>query len=132
MRIHYFLSILFCGCILVISAFFLPIQCCAQWFGAPLSMFYTPVYPLISGLLFMSYNPFFPIISPLPAIGAPTLNPVLNPYLAGLPTFSRNAAATIVVLPQPAPTVSAYAPLGTLNLTPSTLVFLILLFTLEE
>jgi len=80
----------------------------------------------------MSYNPFFPIIPPLPTIGAPTLNPVLNPSLAGLPTFGRNAAATLVVLPQPAPTVTAYAPLGTLNLTPSTLVFLILLFTLEE
>ena len=80
----------------------------------------------------MTYNPFFPVISPLPTIGLPTLNPVMNPYLAGLPTLSRNAAATIVVLPQAAPVVSAYAPLGTLNLTPSTLVFLILLFTLEE
>ncbi|MGA1792201.1 MAG: hypothetical protein ACMUIM_11995 [bacterium] len=131
MRNHYFLSIILCGCILMIFAFFLSTSCCAQWFGALPGIPYAPVYPQISDLFLKTYNPFFPIISPLQTIGAPTLNPILNPYLACLPTFSRNAAATIVVLPQPAPAVSAYAPLGTLNLTPSTLVFLILLFTLE-
>ena len=77
-------------------------------------------------------NPFLPLILPVPAIGPSVLNPVLNPTLASMPTFARNAAATLVVLPPPAPAVTAYAPLGTLNLTPSTLVFLILLFTLEE
>ena len=55
---------------------------------------------------------------------ATLLNPVLNPALAAMPTLTRNVDAILVVLPQSTPTVTAYAPLGTLNLTPSTLVFL--------
>jgi hypothetical protein len=57
----------------------------------------------------------------------------MSPLTAAPPSLSRSAATTIIILPQaPAPTVTAYAPLGTLNLTPSTLVFLILYLTLHE
>jgi hypothetical protein len=35
-------------------------------------------------------------------------------------------------VPTAAPAVTAYAPLGTLNITPSTLIFLILFLTLPE
>ena len=37
-----------------------------------------------------------------------------------------------IIIPTAAPTVTAYAPLGTLNITPSTLIFLILYLTLPE
>jgi len=60
------------------------------------------------------------------------VSPLLNPYAAALPMLPfRNAAATIITLPAATP-VTAYAPLGTLNLTPSTLVLLILYLTLAE
>lgn len=84
------------------------------------SIFSTGIYPF----------PFLPPLPTLPTFPAPILNPVLSPYPA-LPTFPRAAAATII-LPTAAPAVTAYAPLGTLNLTPSTLIFLILYLTLAE
>lgn len=84
-------------------------------------MFYNP--------FLTDYNPYFaPVVPPLFPI-APLLYPpvpTFNPYLATLPTtLSRNAAATIILLP-PAPVTTAAAPLGTFALTPSTLLFLIL------
>ena len=100
----------------------------AEFLPYPYFGFFNPFVPQF----FNSAYPFT-VLPPAPAFSAPVLNPLLNPFPATMPTFpSRSAAATLVVLPQPAPTVSAYAPLGTLNLTPSTLVFLILLFTLPE
>ena len=94
-------------------------------FVPTISPFYNPFYQL--------YDPFFPYVPSLSTLGSELSGPVMNPLLGSIPTTSlRTGAATLVVLPQPAPTVSAYAPLGTLNLTPSTLVFLILLFTLPE
>ena len=114
--------------VFVLFAFILsfPSPCSAQLI--PFS-FYPPVNPFFPSLFSFSPFSFFP---PVPTYPAATLNPLLTPYTA-LPTvYPRAAAATLVVLPPPAPTVTAYAPLGTLNLTPSTLVFLILLFTLPE
>ena len=125
-------SFILCGCILVIFAFFLTTSCSAQLLTAP---FYSPFassYPSISDFYFPYFNPFFPVGLPMSFVGASISNPILNPSLASLPMLSRNAAATLIVLPPPAPSVTAYAPLGTLNLTPSTLVFLILYLTLEE
>jgi len=93
-------------------------------------------------ILSPTFNPFFPtafnpafafpFVPPVPTYSYPLVNPVLSPFSV-LPTLSsRAAAATVITLPTVAPAVTAYAPLGTLNLTPSTLVFLILLFTLPE
>jgi hypothetical protein len=84
------------------------------------SVFNPTIYPF-------AFNPFF---APLPTFPAPILSPVLSPYSV-LPTFPRAAAATIII-PTAAPAVTAYAPLGTLNITPSTLIFLILYLTLPE
>jgi hypothetical protein len=76
-----------------------------------------------------------PIITELSATTVlpmqPTISPVLSPDTV-LPTFPRSAAATIITLPTAAPAVTAYAPLGTLNITPSTLIFLTLFLTLPE
>lgn len=93
--------------------------CSAQFpifnpFFAPINPFAYSAYPL-------------PFVPPLPTVPAPILNPALS-----LPTFARSAAATLIVLPPAAPAVTAYAPLGTLSLTPSTLIFLILYLTLPE
>lgn len=93
-------------------------------FVPTVASFYNPFYQL--------YDPFLPSLSSVSNFGAPLSGPVMNPLISSVPTTSfRTGAATLVVLPQPAPSVTAYAPLGTLSLTPSTLVFLILLFTLE-
>lgn len=96
--------------------------CSAQFFPYPPipSAFNPTFYPF-------TFNPFIP---QLPTLSAPILSPVLSPYPV-LPTFPRAAAATII-LPTVAPTVTASAPLGTLNLTPSTLIFLLLYLTLAE
>jgi len=102
-------------------------------FAAPCSSQFIP-YPF-----WMPINPFFspafglfPAVYPVTAFSPVPFNPVLSPYTA-LPSFAnRAAAATIIVLPAPAPAVTAYAPLGTLSLTPSTLVLLILYLTLAE
>ena len=69
---------------------------------------------------------------PLPSLGVRTLNPAMSPLTAIRSSISCSAATTIIILPQATTPVTAYAPLGTLALTPSTLVFLILLFTLHE
>lgn len=101
--------------------------CLAQF--SPYSFFapFNPFFPSI-------FNPTYslPFVSPVPTLPAPIFNPMLSPYttLPGLPF--RSAAATIITLPAASPAVTAYAPLGTLNLTPSTLVFLILYLTLPE
>ncbi|MGA1839005.1 MAG: hypothetical protein ACMUIU_00120 [bacterium] len=125
-----FITIIF---VLAISFLFIPQHCTAQTFFPFYSPF-TPIMPFFSsipGPLLPNYyqaNPFIPSLSPISFLSAP----VLSPSLMSLPTINRSAAATIIVLPPPAPTVTAYAPLGTLSLTPSTLVFLILYLTLAE
>jgi hypothetical protein len=102
--------------------------CSAQIYPYSLFTPFTPFFP--------TYDLFLPLFPTLPAFEnpftIPMLSPTLTPYTASLPTFPRSAAATIIVLPPTTPTVTAYAPLGTLNLTPSTLVFLILYLTLPE
>jgi len=130
MKRMYFLGAILCGFMLVAFVLFLTTYCYAQ-----LSPFFNPylsAFPLGFNPFYPSYNPFLPFFSPLPAIGAQTLNPVMSPLIARPPSVSRFAATTIVILPQATTPVTAYAPLGTLTLTPSTLVFLILLFTLHE
>lgn len=114
--------------IFVLFAFVLSFSspCSAQSF--PFS-FFPPVNPFFPSIFTLSPFSFVP---PLPSYPTATLNPLLNPYTALPALYPRGAAATLIVVPQPAPAVTAYAPLGTLNLTPSTLVFLILLFTLPE
>ena len=73
---------------------------------------------------------YFPQVAPIPSfmpnfsLSTPFLTP---PSLAAPRTAST---VTVITLPTANP-VTASAPLGTLNLTPSTLVFLILLFTLH-
>ena len=125
------LAVILCGFMMATFILFLTAPCCAQ-----LSQFYNPyiaTFPLGFNPFYPSYNPFLPFFSPLPAFGIPILNPVMSPLIATPPSVSRSAATTIIILPQaPASTVTAYAPLGTLNLTPSTLVFLILFLTLHE
>ncbi|MGA1876057.1 MAG: hypothetical protein ACMUIA_10655 [bacterium] len=103
-------------------------QVISPFYGYGSSYFYNP---FLNG-----YNPFlaFPLAPLFPT--APLLYPpyrTFNPYVASLPatTGSRIGAATIILTPA-APVTTAAAPLGTLSLTPSTLVFLILLSTLEE
>ncbi|MGA1796891.1 MAG: hypothetical protein ACMUIL_13635 [bacterium] len=117
------------GCILMLSIFLFAMAAHTQL----VPPFYFPFSPLYSqnGFFASPYAPFLPAYPSFPIIASPFMNPLVNPALASLPTLSRGAAATLVVVPQTTPTVSAYAPLGTLNLTPSTLVFLILIFTLE-
>jgi hypothetical protein len=102
-------------------------QATAPFYGYGSSYFYNP---FLNG-----YNPFlaFPP-APLP-FTAPLLYPpyrTFNPYLATLPatTGSRFGAATLILTPA-TPVTTAAAPLGTLNLTPTTLVFLVLIGTLE-
>jgi hypothetical protein len=82
---------------------------------------YFPVFPF--------YNPYVPSIATLQGYVPPL--PFSIP--APIPSFSspRIANATIITIPTATNTVTAYAPLGTLNLTPSTLVFLLLYFTLH-
>ena len=114
-------SLILCALLLGFTA-----PCSAELF--PFSFFPSPFFPSV-------FNPALtvPFLSPIPAYLPPVLSPPLTPYTASMPSLlNRSAAATLVVLPAPAPAVTAYAPLGTLNLTPSTLVFLILLFTLPE
>lgn len=107
----------------VLFAFFITTTCSAQLL--PYNPFFAP------------FNPFFlpvfsPFVPPVPTFPAPVLNPALSPYTSLPIAPYRSAAATLIVLPPAAPAVTAYAPLGTLNLTPSTLIFLILYLTLPE
>ena len=124
------LNAVLCGFILVAFVLFLSTSCYAQL--SPLFNPYVSAFPLGFNPFYPSYNPFLPFFSPLPVFGAQILNPNMSPLIASPPSVSRSAATTIIVLPPTTTPVTAYAPLGTLNLTPSTLVFLILLFTLHE
>ncbi|MGA1864298.1 MAG: hypothetical protein ACMUHX_04480 [bacterium] len=94
--------------------------CSAQFFA------FNPFLAPINPFLYPAYPPF-PFVPSVPTFPVMSLNP-----LPSLPTLSRTGAATVIVLPPAAPAVTAYAPLGTLTLTPSTLVFLILYLTLAE
>ena len=130
MKKMYILTIILCGFMMVTCILFFPTSCSAQ-----LPPFFNPYlapFPLGSNPFYPQFNPFSSFFSPLPVYGAPILNPIMNPLTATTPSLSRSAATTIIVVPQATTPVTAYAPLGTLNLTPSTLVFLILLFTLHE
>lgn len=82
--------------------------------------------------MYPSYGLFPALFPPPPVIGGTGFNPLIAPLVAVPSTIGRSAAATFIVLPQTTTPVTAYAPLGTLNLTPSTLVFLILFLTLPE
>ena len=119
--------------ILATSVFLMTRMSAAQTFY-PFYPLFNPITPFFSSIqnpLFSTYyqlNPFIPGTAPV----SPFSVPILPPSVMSLPTINRTAAATIVVLPPAAPAVTAYAPLGTLNLTPSTLVFLILYLTLAE
>ena len=126
----YILTMITSVFLMVTFIFFLHTPCSAQ-----LSPFFTPyLAPFAPGsnFFYSPYNTFFPFFSPLPGYSVPILNPIMTPLISTPPSISRSAATTIIVLPQATTPVTAYAPLGTLNLTPSTLVFLILLFTLHE
>jgi len=84
---------------------------------------YLPTFPL--------YNSYVPWLSPVQAFMPPV--PFSSP-IAPVPSLSlpRFGNATVITIPAATNTISsATAPLGTLSLTPSTLVFLILLFTLH-
>lgn len=108
--------------IVLVLAFTVP--CSSQFVPYP---FWMPINPF-----FLPGFGLFPAVSPITGFSPVPFSLVPSPFTA-LPSFaSRAAAATIVVLPAPAPAVTAYAPLGTLSLTPSTLVLLILYLTLAE
>lgn len=97
---------------------------------SPCSAQVYPYYPFFNPFYapFSYPAPYFPTMS---VFSPPILSPLLNPFPA-LPTLPfRNAAATIITLPAASP-VTASAPLGTVNLTPSSLVLLILYLTLAE
>ena len=103
--------------------------------SAQVSFFpYTPLFQPVNPFLPPLFSPmFFPTGTTASVFFAPLTGPVLTPYPVAFPSIRpRSAAATIITLPTAAPAVTGYAPLGTLNLTPSTLVFLILLLTLPE
>ena len=108
--------------LLLVFVLSLALPCSAQFLPYPF-------FPSINPFLPSIFSPYsFPLAPPVTLYSAAAFSPV-----TALPSiYPRGAAATLIVVPPPAPTVTAYAPLGTLNLTPSTLVFLILLFTLEE
>lgn len=130
MKRMYFLGAILSGFILVTFILFFTTSCYAQFF--PFFNPYISAFPPGFSPFYPSFSPSLPFFSPLPVIGAQTLNPVMSPLIARPPTLTRSAATTIIILPQATTPVTAYAPLGTLTLTPSTLVFLILLFTLHE
>ena len=120
LKISVVLMVLVIGLFVFILGYAVP--CSAQFFP------YLPVPSVFNPTFYpFAFNPFIP---PLTTFSAPALSPVLSPYPI-LPTFPRAAAATIII-PSAAPTVTAAAPLGTLNLTPSTLIFLLLYLTLAE
>lgn len=110
--------------VVIILVFAFVVPCSSQFVPYP---FWMPINPFLSPTFGL-----FPGFSPVTAFSPVPFSPVLNPYTALPSLASRAAAATLIVLPPVAPAVTAYAPLGTLNLTPSTLVFLILYLTLAE
>lgn len=80
-----------------------------------------------------SFNPYYVPSLPVIPPNIPVVEPILTPYFASLPTLGRFANATIIIiLPQPTNIVTAYAPLGTVTLTPSVLAPVGLLLTLAE
>ena len=81
---------------------------------------------------YLAVNPYYPPVPPAPLFPLYTPAPIFNPYLIPPVPVSRTGAATIVLLPAATPLVSAAAPLGTLSLTPTTLVFLTLFLSLAE
>jgi hypothetical protein len=101
--------------------------CSAQYGYAP----WIPVtpYAFYTGTTFYSpYTPWFtPLPSYMPNFSLPT--PIAPFPSLALPRTAN--AVTVITLPTATNTVTASAPLGTLNLTPSTLVFLLLYFTLH-
>lgn len=123
MKQLFFVKTLFYIGIMVVLLVSVSTLCMAQ-----IPFYYPPIYPF--------FNPFFVPYYPVPPVSvfpAPIVSPLFTPFTASIPTIAnRFAAATIITLPAATPTVTAYAPLGTLNLTPSTLVFLILFLTLAE
>ena len=113
------------GSIVIIALVFASaVPCSSQFIPYP---FWMPINPF-----FLPTFGLFPAVPPVTAFSPASFSPVPSPYTALPSLTSRAAAATLVVLPAPAPAVTAYAPLGTLNLTPSTLVLLILYLTLPE
>ncbi|MEW5804236.1 MAG: hypothetical protein AB1847_19240 [bacterium] len=108
------------GCFIIslIAVLFISTQVSAQ---VPYIPYYTPT---------PSYfiPPYLPPVAPI----YPTA-PVFNPFLATFPTpVTRVGAATIVLVPAATPTVTAAAPLGTLSITPTTLILLTLFLSLAE
>ena len=130
MKRAHFLGVILFGFILMSFIFFLTTSCYAQL--NPFLNHYASAFPFGFNPFYPSYNLFIPFFPPISSFGVRTLNPAMSPLAAVTPSISRSAATTIIILPQATTPVTAYAPLGTLNLTPSTLVFLILLFTLHE
>ncbi|MBN2372505.1 hypothetical protein JXL19_01785 [bacterium] len=118
-------------CIVVIFSFSLTVFSYAQ------NLLYNPWisyarYPFWQSFPPATYYPSFtvayaPWISPY----IPALSPInFSMPVAPSVNLPRVGAATVITIPT-TNTVTTSAPLGTLNLTPSTLVFLILLFTLH-
>ena len=117
------LMIIFCVFILsffILFVVFVATPCSAQlWSPYPWIIPFAPV--------FYPFNPPLPLS--LPFFRA--ADPLLPPYIAGLPMWTRNANATIIIiLNQTANTVTASAPLGTVNLTSSAVVPLSLFLAL--
>ena len=110
--------------VIVVLVFVSAVPCSSQFlpylFWMPINPFFSPTFGL------------FPAVSPVTAFSPVPFSPVPSPYTALPSLASRSAAATLVVLPPTTPAVTAYAPLGTLNITPSSLVLLILYLTLAE
>ena len=118
-------------CVVIAISVSLTGLCSAQnvlydpWISYAQYPFWQPISPSVYYPSFPSayvpwVRPFVPSLAP-----ATSLLPV-DPAL----TLPRVGAATVITIPT-ANTATTSAPLGTLNLTPSTLVFLILLFTLH-
>ena len=124
MKFRIFVLIL---CILIMVGFvvFNATFCLAQ-FWSPYSLI-NPFATIFSG--YSPFNTFLPVMSPV----IPLAEPLLTPYSAGLPTLGRFANATvIIILNQTTNPVTAYAPLGTVTLTPSAFLPLGLFLTLAE
>lgn len=132
-KFHYYLVVLILLFIFASASFLYGTPCSAQLFY-PYGFGPAFLQPFSSGFFPGIYNPFVPLYPTVAPFGFAPSAPFLGPVSASVPTIPfRSGAATIITLPAAttAAPVTAYAPLGTLNLTPSTLVFLILLFTLE-
>lgn len=106
--------------VMAFSALFAPICCARIW---PSFSFNTA--------LFSPFIPHVPFLSPMPYM--PIAPPLVTPYPSLVPTINRIADATIIIiLSPPANPLTAYAPLGTVTLSPSALLSLGLFLTLAE